>query len=352
MDRFDVIVIGGGQAGLGMGYRLGQAGLDFVILDDHARTGDNWRDRWDSLELFTPRPFAQLPGLELPRTVPFYPTKDDVAAYLRRYREHFALPVRDGFTVTRLARDGGTFTVSSASETLVADQVVIATGPFHTPRVPEFADRLDAAVWQGHSSTYRNSAGVPGETVLVVGGGNSAAQIAEELAADHQVTIATGGRIGFAPKTIFGASLFRLMDLTGFLRADKDARFSRLARPYADTVIGRGLPRLVRRKVITQVPHRVNDCVGGEVVFADGSRQRYDSVLWATGFRPDYPWITVADALTDAGEPNQNRGVSPVPGLFWVGLPWQSRLNSALINGVAADTAELVARVVDREHAS
>lgn len=345
MNRFDVIVVGAGQAGLGMGYRLEQAGFKFVIVDDHARVGDGWRERWDSLELFTPRPYAQLPGLDLPEAVSYYPDSIDIADYLERYREHFDLPVRGNFRVRQVSLLDGAFTVSSAEDSLTAAAVVIAAGPFDTPRVPPCADKLSREIGQLHSRDYANPGSVGTGTILVVGGGNSAAQLAEELAAaGRTVTIASNGKIAFAPRRILGVSLFRVMDLTGMLRADKDAWVSKYARPYSDTVIGFGLRKLIKAGIVRHRPHRVVDCADREVVFADGSRERYDNVVWATGFRPHYDWVNIDGALDD-GVPRQDRGLSPVQGLFWLGLPWQSRLNSALINGVAGDTVDLLGHI-------
>ena len=346
MDRFDVIIIGAGQAGLGMGYQLGKAGYRFAIVDERDRPGDNWRARWDSLELFTPRPFAQLPGLALTGIASYYPTKDEVADYLERYREHFDLPVRHGFRVRDVSLDEGTFTVSAETEALRAAAVVVAAGPFNTPYVPPCATALSLGVRQLHSQEYRNPDSVGTGTVLVVGGGNSAAQLAEELsAAGRSVTIASNGPIAFAPRRILGMSLFRVMDLTGMLRADKDAWVSKYARPYSDTVIGLGLRKLIKKGAVRHIPHRVEDCVERDVVFADGSREEFDNIVWGTGFRPHYQWLRVDGALDDAGAPRQNRGISEVPGLFWLGLPWQSRLNSALVNGVAGDTADLLGHI-------
>jgi putative flavoprotein involved in K+ transport len=342
MEPLDVIVIGGGQAGLGMGYRLREAGLEFTILDERARTGDVWRERWDSLELFTPRPFVNLPGLKAPGNLRYYPTKDEIAEYLEHYREHFDLPVRHGFRVQNLESRDGIFTVTGVDETLHAKAVVIAVGPFHTPNVPPCAQQLGPDVRQEHSQAYRNPADLAPGNVLVVGGGNSAAQIAEELSAGRNVTIASGGPIAYAPKTVFGLSLFWFLHLSGILRADKDAWVSRYARPYADTVIGFGLKRLVDKKVVRHIPHRVADCADREVVFADGTRESFDNIVWCTGFTPHYDWLKVDKALDEDGSPRQSRGISPVPGLFWLGLPWQSRLNSALINGIARESKDLV----------
>jgi putative flavoprotein involved in K+ transport len=349
MARYDALVIGGGQAGLGMGYRLKEAGLDFQILDAHAHTGDSWRERWDSLELFTPRSFDKLPGMKMPASAPRYPRKGDVADFLQHYREHFALPVRNNFEVQKLEKSDDGFTVSGSTDALEARQVIIAAGPFHTPRIPDFSAGLSAEVWQDHSHFYRRPADVPTGKVLVVGGGNSAAQIAEELSPTHSVTIASNGPMGFSPKSVLGVSIFWILHLTGMLRADTDAAISRYVRPYSDTVIGRGLKRLINKGVVTHIPHAATACDRSAVTFADGSAHEFPNVLWCTGYRFSYDWLKVNGALDDNGGPLQDHGISPIPGLFWLGLPWQSRLNSALLNGVTGDSEELMAKILHAE---
>ncbi|QXV56960.1 NAD(P)/FAD-dependent oxidoreductase [Amycolatopsis sp. TNS106] len=346
MAEYDALVIGGGQAGLGIGYRLREAGLDFLIVDAHGRTGDSWRERWDSLELFTPRPFDFLPGMKLPKSAPYYPRKDDIADFLFTYREKFDLPVRHNFSVQKVEQVAEGFLVSGQDDNFTARQVIIAAGAFHTPRIPDCATRLDPGVWQGHSHSYRRPSDVPDGKVLVVGGGNSAAQIADELSATHTVTIASNGPIGFSPRSLFGVSIFWILHLTGMLRSDKDAAISRYVRPYSDTVIGRTLKRKIDRGVVRHIPHSVVDCEVSTVVFADGGRDDFPSVLWSTGYRPSYEWVKVDGALDDAGAPLQDHGVSPVSGLFWIGLPWQGMLNSALVNGVTAESAALAEAIL------
>ena len=347
MAQYDALVIGGGQAGLGIGYRLQESGLNFMIVDAHQRTGDSWRERWDSLELFTPRPFDFLPGMKLPKSAPYYPRKDDIADFLLSYRDKFDLPVRHGFSAQKVEQLAEGFLVSGPDDSFTARQVIIAAGAFHTPRIPDFATRLAPTVWQGHSHTYRRPSEVPSGKVLVVGGGNSAAQIADELSATHEVTIASNGPIGFSPRSLLGVSIFWILLLTGMLRSDKDAAISRYVRPYSDTVIGRSLKRKIDRGLVRHIPHAAVECDGSTVVFADGSRDDFPSVLWSTGYRPSYEWVKVDGALDDSGAPVQDHGVSPVPGLFWIGRPWQGKLNSALLNGVTAESAALLRAILN-----
>ena len=184
--QFDVAVIGAGQAGLAIGYFLARQGRRFVILDSADSVGAAWRSRWDSLVLFTPRRYDSLPGLAFPGDPDGYPTRDEVVAYLEQYAKTFELPLELGSEVRSLAMSGGTFRLELDGRTIEADQVVVATGPFQTPRVPSFASRLAPDVFQTHSLGYRTPSEVPDGTVLVVGGGNTGYQVARELSTTHR----------------------------------------------------------------------------------------------------------------------------------------------------------------------
>lgn len=329
-----------------MGYRLRRAGVRFAIVDAHPRTGDVWRRRWRSLTLFTPRAYCRLPGSTVPAWVDEYPSGDQIADYLEQYAAEHELPIRRAFEVDLLVQRDGAFEASSSADRVEAQRVVVATGPFDRPRVPACAPKLAAGVWQAHSSAYCQPSDVPSGDVLVVGGGNSAAQLAEDLSATHQVTMVTRGPLQVGPRTILGRSLFWYLDVTGMLRADRDSVLSRYARRYGDTIIGFEVKRLVREGRVAHIPHGVVDCEGGRVVLDDGRRLDVSSVLWCTGFQPGYDWIRIPGALDQQGAPRQERGISDVPGLYWLGQPWQSRLNSALLNGVAEDSRLLAAEVV------
>ena len=183
----DVLVIGGGQAGLAMGYHLAQSGRSFQIVDAGAEIGHVWRSRWDSLRLFTSGRYDNLPGLPFPAAPDAYPGKDDVADYLQAYAAKFNLPVRLDVKVTSLTMSGGGYVAKAGGEELEARQVVVATGPFQVPFIPPIADALDPGVYQIHSAHYRHPQSVPPGKVLVVGAANSGCQIAQELSATHRV---------------------------------------------------------------------------------------------------------------------------------------------------------------------
>jgi putative flavoprotein involved in K+ transport len=335
--RHEVLVIGGGQAGLAMGYYLQQAGLDFVILDAGPAVGHVWRSRWDSLKLFTPAQYAALPGMAFPAPPDTYAGRDQVADYLADYAKHFALPIKLNTRVTGLRRTGAEFEADSSAGTFRAKQVVVATGPFSTPYVPPIADGLAPEVLQIHTAAYQAPEQVPAGRVLVVGGGNSGFQIAAELAqAGRAVELAEGRRNACIPQRPLGRDVFWWQDKVGLLRVSAESRFGRLMAANDATVIGS--TRAGLRRLGVSLRPRVSTTAGGSVTFADGSRSDIDVVVWATGFRIDDTWIDIPGAIDDRGRLLHRRGiVEAAPGLFTIGRPWQHTTGSALLGFVQYD---------------
>ena len=341
---FDVIGIGAGQAGLALGHALAALGADFLLLVALPEGWHSWRTRWDSLRLFSPARYDALPGLPFPAPADSHPTKDDVADYLAAYARHFALPARLNSPVVRLHReDDGTFAVTTPSETLRARQVVVATGPFQTPSVPAVAGQLDPLVPQLHSADYRNPAQLPaGGRVLVVGAANSGLQIADELAARCSVTVAVGSRPKELPQRVLGRDLFSWLTGVGFFTVSADSRIARRLRARGDLVIGTRT-RSLRRRGIAFSP-RLTGFAGRTARFVDGSAAEVDAVVWATGYRCDYPWLHVPGVIVD-GAVRHDEGVTDVPGLYFLGLPWQTSRGSALLGFVGRDAAALDRRM-------
>jgi putative flavoprotein involved in K+ transport len=339
----DVLVIGGGQAGLAMGYHLAQRGLRFQIVDAGAEIGQTWRSRWDSLQLFTSGRYDNLPGLPFPAAPDAYPGKDDVADYLQAYAAKFELPVRLSTSVTSLTRGNGTYVAKAGDEALEARQVVIATGPFHAPFIPPIADGLDPGVYQVHSAGYRHPQTVPPGRVLVVGAANSGCQIAQELSATHSVELSAGQRIPAISQRPLGRDIWTWATA---LRLDKVTADSRLGQRLAgrDQVIGPGPRRLARRHGI-QIRPRAASAAGKTVTFADGSAAEFDAVVWATGFMADHSWIDISDAKDQRGHMRHTRGVTSSPGLYVLGLTWQHTRGSALLGWVGNDAAFLAAQI-------
>lgn len=340
----DVVVIGAGQAGLAIGHHLARLGLRFVILDGTARVGETWRSRWDTLRLFTPAQYDALPGMPFPAPSDTYPSKDQVAAYLERYAETFNLPVRLRTRVSAVTRDNDRYLVRTATGTLSARQVVVATGPFQVPVIPPVARGLDAGVTQLHSGAYRRPDQLPDGQVLVVGGGNSGCQIAEELAATRRVDLALGQRLPVLPQRLAGRDLFWWLTATRLMRVPAGSRMGRRLQER-DAVIGTG-PRQLRRRGIRMRP-RLTATDGITAVFADGSRlEDVTSVIWATGYRADHSWIDVPEARDHTGAIIQDDGVTPAPGLYTVGLAWQHTRGSGLLGFVKDDAARIAERIV------
>jgi putative flavoprotein involved in K+ transport len=350
-ERVDVVVVGGGQAGLSVGYWLQRLGLSFVILEAEQRIGDVWRNRWDSLRLFTPAKYDGLVGLPFPAPAFSFPTKNEMADYLERYASHFGLPVRTGVRVNRVSRAGRAYRVETTEGELDAEHVVVAMATFQAPRVPGFARELDAAVVQLHSREYRGPAQLRQGDVLIVGAGNSGAEIAIELAQSRRVYL-SGRHPGHVPFRINGRIarivvplIFRVI----FHRIlTVDTPIGRRARPG---MISRGGP-LIRVKPVdldkagvVRVP-RVTGAQDGRPLLADNRVLDVANIVWCTGFYPGFSWIELPIPVND-GEPAHDRGIVPgEPGFYFVGLHFLYSLSSTMIHGVARD-AERIARAID-----
>jgi putative flavoprotein involved in K+ transport len=341
----DVVVVGAGQAGLALGYHLRGRGLDYVLLDGAELIGDSWRNRWHSLTLFTPAWYSGLPGLPFPGDPTRYPRKEEVAAYLEAYAGTFSLPVRSRTRVGMVTPDEGGFRIAAQGEALRARQVVVATGPFQEPVRPAWGEALPPAVFHLHSGEYRGPEQLPDGDVLVVGAGNSGVQIAEELAATRRVGLAVGGRLPYLPQRILGRDIFRWMH---DLRLTEVTVHSRLGRRMSrmDPLIGTSLGALARRAGVEPLPRAVG-AAGDGIRLAGGRIVRPRSVIWATGYRPDFRWLRLP-VLDAAGRPRHRRGVSEVPGLYFLGLPWLHTRGSALLGGVGRDAAHLADVIVRR----
>ena len=343
--RFDTVIVGAGQAGLATGYYLAGQGRDFVMLDRHPRIGETWRRRWDSLRLFTPAAYDGLPGRPFPLPVGAYPTKDEMADYLEAYAARFVLPLRLWTVVEHLGRQDIGYMLSGEDWCIEADHVVVATGGFQRPRIPGFASALDPRILQLHSSQYRNPGQLHEGPVLIVGAGNSGAEIAMELATTHHATWLSGRDTGRIPLALRGGGLRG--HLFWWLASHVLTVDRTLGRAVRRRELGRGAPlvRLRREDLEAAGIRRVPGTVGvrdGRPVLEDGRVIDVANVVWCTGFRPEFGWIDLPVFGAD-GYPVHARGVvEGEPGLYFVGLPFLYWLGSSTVGGVGRD-AEYIA---------
>jgi putative flavoprotein involved in K+ transport len=348
-EGVDVLVIGGGQAGLAMGYYLAERGLSSVIADANPEVGHIWRSRWQSLKLFTAGRYNSLPGMPFPAEREAYPGKDDVADFLQTYVEKFELPVRLDTTVTRLTRtDNGAYLAETTTGQIQADQVVVATGPFQVPFTPPIANELDPELSQLHSASYQSPEDLPEGRILVAGGANSGQQIALELADSRDVEIAVGQKLPTLPQRPLGRDIWWWLTATRLARVPVSSRLGqRLSQ--RDVVIGGGLRELRRHGVA--VRPRVTDASGRTITFEGGESVDYDGVVWATGFRIDHSWIEVPEVKDERDQVRHVRGVTGSPGLYLLGMTWQHTRTSALLGWVGDDAAFLADRIEATKHA-
>lgn len=358
IEQYDTVVIGGGQAGLSVGYHLRARGLPFLILDANERTGDTWRRRWDSLRLFTPAAFSGLDGFPFPAPRDHFPSKDEFADYLDEYRSRFSLPVRHAARVTRLSRSENGYlveTAGSSGNSYRAKQVVVAMANYQRPSVPKFSSDLAPGIVQLHSCDYRNPSQLPAEgDVLVVGAGNSGAEIALELAREFsgaRRVLLSGTYPGQLPFDIDSRPAHAVL-----IRLTLKGVFHRVL--TRGTPIGRkAKPRLVRAGPLirTKAKHlaaagveHVGRTVGvtrGRPLLEGGDAPDVTAVVWTSGYRPGFEWIDMPLEY-DGNIPAQTRGAAKgFPGLYFVGLHFLYALSSAMIHGVGRD-ARVVARMI------
>jgi putative flavoprotein involved in K+ transport len=340
----EVVVIGGGQAGLSIGHHLARQGRDFVILEAASEPAAAWRSRWDSLKLFTPARYDGLPGRPFPADPDSYPSRDQVVAYLTDYARDFEQPVELNSAVRTVRGTEDGYVIELDDRTYVADKVVVATGPFQTPRVPaSLAQELGRDVMQLHSSEYRRPEDVPTGCVLVVGGGNSGYQIAEDLAADpaRQVHLCIGSRQTPLPTRVLGRELFSILDSTGLMHKPVGSRLGKRLR-NRDTLIGSSRRAAMRQGI--EVHTRARSADGAEVTFDDGASLSVNAVIWATGFDTDHSWID-APVFDAGGRVLHERGVTAAHGLYFLGLPWLHTRGSALLGWVKNDAAHLAEQI-------
>jgi putative flavoprotein involved in K+ transport len=351
-EHVETVIIGGGQAGLAMGYELKQRGRSFVILDAQERVGDAWRTRWDSLRLFTPAFVDRLPGMPFPAPAWSFPTKDEMGDYLERYAERFDLPVRTGVSVEGLSKEGDRYVLTMGDRRLEADRVIVATGANRVPKVPAFAPALDPWILQMHSAAYRNPSQLRPGSVLLVGVGNSGAEIALELSRTHRVLLAgrPSGQIPVRHGSRRSRPFIHVVRFVGHHVLTLGTPIGRRLLPKLEKKAS-PLIRTRSKDLATAGVERVPRVAGvreGLPLLEDGRVLEIENVIWCTGFRQDFPWIDLP-IFDEDGRPRHVRGVvSSAPGLYFVGLVGQYSLSSDVLPGASRDPG-YIAKVIAAE---
>jgi len=351
-EHVETLIVGGGQAGLATGYHLARLGRPFVILDAFSRVGDAWRTRWDSLRLFTPAKYDGLPGLRFPAGSVSFPAKDEMADYLEAYAARFDLPVETGVRVDGLWREGDRYVVSAGERRWEADNVVVAAGACQNPRTPAFASQLDPGIVQVHSYAYRNDRQLQEGDVLVVGVGNSGAEIAFELSRTH-ATWLSGKPAGEIPVRHGPAAARFFLPIVRFAGHHVLTLRTPVGRKVLPKLATQAAP-LIRTKMkdlleagITQVPRTVG-VTHGKPELEDGQVLDVANVVWCTGFHYNFGWIDLP-IFGDRGAPMQHRGVvTTQPGIYFVGLEFQYAATSDILLGVGRDGEYVAKHIASR----
>ena len=351
VERHSVAIVGAGQAGLSLSYHLTRRGIEHVVLEGAPRIGDVWRNRWDSLKLFTPAKFDGLDGHPFPAGKDVFPSKDQMANYLEGYAEHFGLPVHLGTQVLRLHRASGAFRLETTAGVFEAEQVIIAAAGYRQPRVPDMAGDLDDGVYQIHSHDYRNPDQIPDGPVLLIGAGNSGAEIAMDLAQTHAVTLAGHG-VGHVPFDIagfWGRKILVRLVIRGLFHYVLTTR-TPMGRRFRTKMHGHGMP-LVRTRPgqleaagVRRVG-RVERLRGNWAITDNGEEVEFASVIWCTGYTPGLDWIHLP-VLDGTGQPRHRHGTaSDIEGLYFLGLHFQYAVSSTMVSGVGRDARRIARRI-------
>ncbi|SOC05789.1 putative flavoprotein involved in K+ transport [Ureibacillus xyleni] len=338
---YNTIVIGAGQAGLAVGYYLKQMNQHFLILDKGQEVGESWINRYDSLVLFTPRMYNALPALPFEGEAHGLPDKNEVVSYLKKYALHFKLPIQFKTEVIQVEQKEGIFHIETNQGVFQSHNLIIATGAFQTPYIPAMSKNISKEVVQLHSTQYRNPSQLRDGNVLVVGGGNSGAQIAVELSKERKTYLAISKKLSYLPTILLKKSIFWWFDRLGLLKADANSFIGKLIQKKGDPIFGYELQDAIKNNKVFMKP-KVIDGKNTDITFNDQTTLNVDNIIWATGFISIFPWLDINGVVSDDGKVIHQRGVTDVKGLYFIGLPWQYRRGSGLLQGVGYDAEFIV----------
>ena len=337
----DFIIIGAGQAGLAMAYYLNQQKANYLVIDANTKIGEPWLKRWDSLKLFTPSEFNHLPGLEFPYTKGHYANKYEVAEYLQQYVNTFNIPILFNKKIISLKKKDNHFIVNSNQQQFKAKQVIIATGPFHTPFTPKFHTKISNEITQIHSENYKNPTQLQKGATLVVGAGDSGVQILKEISTTNRKVYFSGNtNITSIPQEILGKTLWWWFQKIGFLNANKHTWIGEKLSNGGQPIIGTDVKSLFKKENVICLGRCLN-ATNNNIIFEKETVSDIKNIIWATGFKPNFNWIDTVE-LDEQNYPKNYRGVSNIEGLYFIGLPWLHTRGSATLGGVKKDAEYLI----------
>ena len=337
----DYVVIGGAQAGLSIAYHLKLMDAKFIVLDGEDEIGASWLNRWDSLKLFTPTAYNHLPGLAFDAPKNHYPTKFEVANYFKLYVDKFEIPVQLNTLVTAVRKLANGFLISHKDGEIEAKNVIVATGPFHTPYTPPCHIKISDSIVQMHSNYYKGLHQLQEGDALVVGGGDSGYQILNEVSKDASRTVYFSGdtNVRSLPQLILGKTLWWWFTVIGFLSYNKYSWIGKKISSLTQPVIGTDVKEILSRPNV--IPGgRTKDAFRDEITFETKKVSTIKNIVWATGYRPNFHWIEGLELDAD-NYPKNFRGVSNIEGLYFIGLPWMYTRGSATLGGVSKDASYL-----------
>ncbi|WP_274474656.1 flavin-containing monooxygenase [Mangrovimonas aestuarii] len=336
----DFIIIGAGQAGLSMAYYLKQLNVNYLIVDANSETGAPWLKRWDSLKLFTPSEFNNLPGMDCPLPKGYYANKYEVANYLKSYVDKFEIPIDFNQKITSMKKIEDYFVLESETKTYKAMNVVIATGPFHTPFTPACHTKISKKIYQIHSENYKNPNQLQDGETLVVGAGDSGVQILEEIAnTGRKVYFSGNTNLSTIPQEFLGKTLWWWFDKIGVLRVNKYSWIGKKLSKGIQPIIGTDVKSLLKKDNVVCVGRTI-DANQEHITFEKTTINSIKNIVWATGFKPNFNWIEGIELDQDQ-YPKNFRGVSNMQGLYFIGLPWLYTRGSATLGGVKIDAQYL-----------
>jgi len=338
----EFVIIGSGQAGLSMAYHLKQHNKKFLVVDGGAEIGASWLNRWDSLKLFTPTEYNNLPGLKFDTPKGYYPNKFEVANYFKSYVDHYEIPLQFNTLITSVVKsEKGFFTLTHSEGEIQTKNIIVATGPFHTPYTPPCHTKLSSEITQMHSNFYKSLHQLQEGDALVVGGGDSGYQILDEISKNKSITVYFSGLINVKsiPQQFLGKTIWWWFTIIGFLSFTKYSWIGKKISSIPQPVIGTDVKEILARKNVVVVG-RTKDAMGMDIFFEKQKITTIKNIVWATGYRPNFHWIEGLE-LDENNYPKNHRGVSNIEGVSFIGLPWMYTRGSATLGGVSKDAAHL-----------